>query len=367
MSSKKLRSMAATGAGAGFFGDRARLDRWIDGVAHPLGAAQLLANQQSSRIQARPTETRERLRQRSVGLILRFLRMPAPIPSIQSILSVLPRLIPASCYPFLRTLIIQSLRLGPLPNHVAFIMDGNRRFSRTAGLPIEQGHLAGFEALKRLLELLLRLHIPNVTVYAFAIGNFNRSPDEVSALMNLARVKLVEICEKGQLLDQYGIRVVVLGRKDLLPPDVQAAVSKVEAMTAQNKCGCLNVAFPYSSQEEMATSICRTLQDSALLKKPALSIDVDTLSQNLYTSHSPPLDILVRTSGVSRLSDFLLWQTTFNHSPKSPSSPNISPKHKHSTNKNAINFSSMPSMHRASCRSVQFHFIIKQTINAFDF
>lgn len=229
---------------------------------------------------------------------------------MDSVLNFLPSLIPSSFYPSLRTLLIRSLRLGPLPQHVGFIMDGNRRFSRTLGLPVDQGHLAGFEALKRVLELLLRLEVPNVTVYAFAICNFNRSPEEVSKLMNLARTKLLEICEKGQLLDQYGIRVVVIGRKDLLPMDIQASVAKVESMTAHNKRGCLNVAFPYSSQEEMATVICHSVQESNMQNNPPNSITIDTLSNHTYTSHSPPLDILVRTSGVHRLSDFLLWQST---------------------------------------------------------
>ncbi|EGG05767.1 uncharacterized protein MELLADRAFT_87649 [Melampsora larici-populina 98AG31] len=219
-------------------------------------------------------------------------------------------MIPASFYPTLRTLVIQTLKQGPTPRHVGFIMDGNRRFSRTNGVPVEEGHMAGFEALKRVLELLLRLEVPNVTVYAFAIDNFNRPAHEVSKLMDMARTKLIEICERGQLLDRYGIRVVVIGRKDLLPADIQNSVAKVESMTAHNTRGCLNVAFPYSSQEEMATALCRTVQDSISQNQPTSMIDIETIGKHIYTSHSPPLDILVRTSGVRRLSDFLLWQTT---------------------------------------------------------
>ncbi|KAA1110514.1 cis-prenyltransferase [Puccinia graminis f. sp. tritici] len=237
-----------------------------------------------------------------------------------SILSILSKLIPPFLYPSMRILLIRTLQLGPLPNHVGFIMDGNRRFSRSVGLPVEDGHRAGFEALKRILELLLRLEVPNVTVYAFAIGNFKRSAEEVNKLMDLARTKLVQICEKGQLLDRYGIRVVVIGRKDLLPPDIKESVCKVEEMTINNKRGCLNVAFPYSSQEEMASAIYKTAQDSISDQTPTSLIDIDTIDKNLYTSHSPPLDILIRTSGVSRLSDFLLWQTTLNSSEYEPSS-----------------------------------------------
>ncbi|KAG0148297.1 hypothetical protein CROQUDRAFT_654994 [Cronartium quercuum f. sp. fusiforme G11] len=233
--------------------------------------------------------------------------MRLAIPSMQTILSLLPKMIPSSLYPSLRTLVIETLKKGPLPTHVGFIMDGNRRFSRSKAVPVEEGHMAGFEALKRVLELMLRLEVPNVTVYAFSFDNFNRPAAEVAKLMDMARTKLLEICQRGQLLDRYGVRVVVIGRKDLLPIDIQNMVVKVEAMTAHNTRGCLNVAFPYSSQEEIATAMCRNMQDSLSHNTP---ITAESIEQKLYTAHSPPLDILVRTSGVRRLSDFLLAQTS---------------------------------------------------------
>ncbi|KAI9627024.1 hypothetical protein KEM48_010068 [Puccinia striiformis f. sp. tritici PST-130] len=235
--------------------------------------------------------------------------MRIKLPTMNWILSIFSKLIPPILYPSLRTILIKTLQVGPLPNHVGFIMDGNRRFSRSAGLPVHDGHRAGFEALKRVLELLLRLEVPNVTVYAFAIGNFKRSTEEVNQLMDLARTKLVQICEKGS--DR---------KKGSLTSGYQGSVCKVEEMTANNKRGCLNVAFPYSSQEEMANAMYKTVQDSITHRIPSSSIDIDTIDQNMYTSHSPPLDILIRTSGVSRLSDFLLWQTTLNSSSSSSSS-----------------------------------------------
>lgn len=105
--------------------------------------------------------------------------------------------IPQSFHPFLRSLLIASLRLGPRPQHVAFIMDGNRRSARERKLPVRVGHEEGFEALKRVLSFLLKLEIPHVTVYAFSIENFNRDPMEVEALMDMARKRLVEICQHG--------------------------------------------------------------------------------------------------------------------------------------------------------------------------
>lgn len=105
--------------------------------------------------------------------------------------------IPSSLHPLLRTLLIHSLRLAPRPRHIAFIMDGNRRSARLRSLPVRVGHEEGFEALKRVLSFLLKLEIPHVTVYAFSIENFNRDPREVDTLMEMARKRLVEICQHG--------------------------------------------------------------------------------------------------------------------------------------------------------------------------
>lgn len=105
--------------------------------------------------------------------------------------------IPSRLHPLLRTILIRSLRLGPRPKHVAFIMDGNRRSARLRSLPVKVGHEEGFEALKRVLSFLLKLDIPHVTVYAFSIENFNRDPREVDTLMEMARKRLVEICQHG--------------------------------------------------------------------------------------------------------------------------------------------------------------------------
>ena len=105
--------------------------------------------------------------------------------------------IPSAFHPFLRSALIHSLLLGPRPQHVAFIMDGNRRYARNKHQPVRVGHEEGFEALKRVLSFFLKLEIPHVTLFAFSIENFNRDPREVDALMDMARLKLVEICEKG--------------------------------------------------------------------------------------------------------------------------------------------------------------------------
>ncbi|GAA5869981.1 hypothetical protein JCM3774_004328 [Rhodotorula dairenensis] len=231
---------------------------------------------------------------------------PPPAGDVHLPLSSCLSWIPQPLHPLLRSLVVAALRLGPRPRHVAFIMDGNRRSARVRNLPVRVGHEEGFEALKRVLSFLLKLDIPHVTVYAFSIENFNRDPHEVDALLDMARTRLVEICQHGALLQQHGVQIRVIGRRDLLPPDVQASCAEAEALTAGNTRGILNLCCPYTSQEEIATAIKRTVESASDSKL----ITEDDIARNLYTSASPPLDILIRTSGVSRLSDFLLWQAS---------------------------------------------------------
>jgi len=224
--------------------------------------------------------------------------------------------IPAPFHGPLRRLLIRALRLCPLPKHVAFIMDGNRRAARMEGVEVIKGHERGFEALKGLLEFLLALSIPNVTVYAFSIDNFNRPQDEVDSLLELARVKLLELGEKGNILHHYGVRINVVGRKDLLPAQLQEAIHHVESMTERNTRGTLNVCCPYTSRDEIASAVQTTVSGCQSGAIDSSEIDAAAIESALYTSPDalrgwslPDPDILVRSSGVCRMSDFLLWQS----------------------------------------------------------
>lgn len=244
-------------------------------------------------------------------------------------------------------LVLAILSVGPLPKHVAFIMDGNRRWARTltpeavAGYSngstdgeVAQktisGHQSGFQALKRVLDLCLQLgRIEHVTVYAFAIDNFKRKQSEVDELMALARQSLVELAGHGELLARYSARLKVVGRKEMLPVDVQEAVQRVEDLTKNNRGPTLNICIPYSSRDEMAGAIRARTQahlDSmaAAERNGHLSngnghghvnsnsddAELALLEKEMQLAHSPPVDIMVRTSGVHRLSDFMLWQVS---------------------------------------------------------
>ncbi|CED85630.1 dehydrodolichyl diphosphate synthetase [Phaffia rhodozyma] len=132
-------------------------------------------------------------------------------------------------------------------------MDGNRRFARSRGRPVMDGHLKGFDSLKNILELCLRLDIQCVSIYTFSIDNFNRPQEEVGALMNLARGRFRELAEKGELLDRYSVRVNILGKTSLLPTDVQQSVKEMQDLTRHNSKAILNVweqpAIGYPNQD----------------------------------------------------------------------------------------------------------------------
>nr|OQO24258.1 hypothetical protein B0A51_10118 [Rachicladosporium sp. CCFEE 5018] len=303
---------------------------------------------------------------------------------------------------YARDLLIRSLQCGPIPQHIAFVMDGNRRYARTHSLETIEGHNLGFESLARILEVCYKSGVKVVTIYAFSIENFKRSKWEVDALMNMAKTKLVAMSGHGELLERYGARVRILGDRSLVRDDVLRQIDRAVEMTKGNGKAVLNVCFPYTSREEITQSVRETvrqyseplrpeerpretkkmfceshirrniqsrqlesvleednrprrdstqshreddivvsdgdsastnsdLDNSTLLGEapssrtshstsPILkptptnhlpdpeSITAETLTQNMYTADAPPLDLLIRTSGVCRLSDFMLWQ-----------------------------------------------------------
>lgn len=309
----------------------------------------------------------------------------------------------------LRELLIGALRQGPIPQHVAFVMDGNRRFAKSHRIETVEGHNLGFEALARVsgmhpadilrfradsstpqvLEVCYKSGVKVVTVYAFSIENFKRSKYEVDGLMDMAKVKLAQLLQHGDLLDRYGVSIRVLGQRELIKPDLLADIERATKMTSRNGNAILNVCFPYTSHDEITTAIRNTVVDYSkplpiqqrtfseshikhTLRSRHLSVaaerirersrspssrgasdvedstsssttlhpdsppedtmmpgkEVDVsddaspnlypdpesitskvLNDHMYTAGLPPLELLIRTSGVERLSDFMLWQS----------------------------------------------------------
>ncbi|XP_053562954.1 dehydrodolichyl diphosphate synthase complex subunit DHDDS [Bombina bombina] len=202
------------------------------------------------------------------------------------------------------------LKAGPMPKHVAFIMDGNRRYAQKCHVERQEGHSQGFEKLAETLRWCLNLGICEVTVYAFSIENFKRSKEEVEGLLELARQKFTRLLEEKEKLQKHGVCIRVLGDLTLLPLDIQKLIAQA-VMETKNYSKCfLNVCFAYTARHEISNAVRESawgVQEGLL--NPS-DISETLLDHCLYTSNSPHPDLLIRTSGEVRLSDFLLWQTS---------------------------------------------------------
>jgi undecaprenyl diphosphate synthase len=193
------------------------------------------------------------------------------------------------------------------PRHVALIMDGNGRWAEARGLPRAMGHREGVQALKRTVEAAPDLGIRCLTVFGFSTENWRRPAEEVSDLMGLVRSYVASDLKR---LERAGVRVRVLGRRTGLPADIAAIIDKAEASTTHNDKFLLQVAFNYGGRSDIVDAAQRHL-DRVLAGKASGPLDEETLGQGLSTAGAPPVDVIVRTSGEQRLSNFLLWEAAY--------------------------------------------------------
>ncbi|CAO3589837.1 unnamed protein product [Absidia cylindrospora] len=206
---------------------------------------------------------------------------------------------------------IAILKKGRIPKHIGFILDGNRRFARKMGAATTRfGHYEGLKRLERVLELCMQLGVLEITVYAFSIENFKQSEDEVHYLMQLFRETFMDFCDNNQFIKDNDIQVQFFGDLDHLPKDIASLARKVMDQTKGNKRRRFNICCPYTSRDEMTTSIKKNVQMIQEGELDSRDVSRESIEQHLFTSTSSPLDILVRTSGEIRLSDFLLYQAS---------------------------------------------------------
>lgn len=210
-----------------------------------------------------------------------------------------------------QTFCAKVVKSGPIPKHVAIIMDGNRRFAKRNNFDRAKGHLMGFDKLAQTLEWCKDLGINEVTVYAFSIENFKRSKEEVECLMEIAREKFASLMEEKENLKKYGVCIRVLGNLELLPLDIQEMIAESVNYTKDHDKVVLNVCFAYTSRDEICTAMRETAEGVQMGSIKETDISERLLESCLYTNKSPRPDLLVRTSGEVRLSDFLLWQTSY--------------------------------------------------------
>ncbi|MGE0200040.1 MAG: polyprenyl diphosphate synthase [Candidatus Melainabacteria bacterium] len=194
------------------------------------------------------------------------------------------------------------------PRHIAIIMDGNRRWAKDRGLPTLAGHQAGVTALKTIVRYAGDMGLTALTVFAFSTENWKRTEDEVGYLMTL----FVEaLSQEIQALHRNGVRLTFIGDLPGLPPRLQKAMAAAMALTAGNTGLRFQVAFNYGGRAEIVQAARALASEVAAGRLDPAAIDEDMLASRLYTADLPGLDLLIRTGGEYRISNYLLWQAAY--------------------------------------------------------
>ncbi|MGE4577666.1 MAG: polyprenyl diphosphate synthase [Candidatus Methanomethylophilaceae archaeon] len=199
---------------------------------------------------------------------------------------------------------------GPVPKHVAIIMDGNRRYAEERGETKEEGHRLGSEKLEEVLNWCVDDGVRFLTVYAFSTENFNREKEEVEFLMELLRQSLIKFAESPRVHEKK-IRLRVLGDVTMLPDHVREAADYADESTKDYSDYHFNMAIAYGGRQEIIAAVKSVAQKVADGKIKVEDIDENMLSEHMYTSDTPDPDLVLRTSGEIRISNFLLWQLAY--------------------------------------------------------
>src|SRR6202030_1756620 len=202
----------------------------------------------------------------------------------------------------------RAVEPGRLPAHIAIIMDGNGRWARRRGQLRVAGHKAGMRPVRTIIETCAQMGIRVLTLYAFSIENWKRPRTEIEMLWRLLRTYLR--LELPEMMRQH-IRMNAIGRLDALPPQVHAELQEVLAETAANRGLSVNLAINYSGRAELVDAVKALAAQARRGELTAESIDEAAISANLYTAGIPDPDLLIRTSGEMRVSNFLLWQIAY--------------------------------------------------------
>ncbi len=195
-----------------------------------------------------------------------------------------------------------------IPRHIAVIMDGNGRWANERGLPRLEGHRAGAESIREVMEACIELGVKYLTLYAFSSENWSRPENEVKALMTLLDRFLNE---KAKDLDRQNVRLFAIGQLDRLPAKTKALIERIKSQTAKNSAMTLVLALSYGGREEIVSAARSLAADAAAGILQPTDIDSNLFASRLQTAGIPDPDLLVRTSGEMRVSNFLLWQISY--------------------------------------------------------
>ncbi|KAI3833198.1 hypothetical protein MKW92_023660 [Papaver armeniacum] len=218
----------------------------------------------------------------------------------------------------LRMFIFSVVSVGPIPSHVAFIMDGNRRYTLKHKLQLGSGHRIGLFTLMSMLKYCYELGVKYVSVYAFSVDNFNRRPEEVEFMMALMEEKIEELLMEESIVNKFGVRIQFVGNLKLLKDSTREAAGRAMAATAKNDNFVLLICVAYTSTNEIMNAIQKCFNDKLGKLQGSCNsgtdqdfeVSISDIERHMYTSMTPEPDILIRTSGEKRLSNFLLWQST---------------------------------------------------------
>jgi len=191
-----------------------------------------------------------------------------------------------------------------IPKHVGYIVDGNRRWAKKHGLPTYEGHLAGYNALKDVGIATLEAGAEYMSAYVFSTENWKRSVDEVKKLMGLT-LKILR--SDIPIFNQYNVRLRIIGSREGVDPKIVKEMERAEEATKDNTGGVFALCFNYGGQQEIVDAVKKIVQSG--VKEDDITDEL--IAQNLYLPDVPPIDIIVRTSGEKRLSNFMLWRAAY--------------------------------------------------------
>jgi len=195
-----------------------------------------------------------------------------------------------------------------IPTHIAVIMDGNARWAKKKSLPIAIGHRTGSKAVKTLIESALEFGVQYLTIYAFSTENWQRPKKEVDYLMGLFQKNLDK---ETDWINKNKVRIVISGNLENVNSEIKNKIKKIEKITKDNKKLILNIAFDYGAKREIVDALKQIILDIENNKIIFSDIDENLIRKNLYNSWIPDPELLIRTSGVVRISNFLLWQISY--------------------------------------------------------
>lgn len=190
------------------------------------------------------------------------------------------------------------------PQHIGYIIDGNRRWAKSRGLTTAEGHLAGYNAISDVAKASFDVGVEYVSVYVFSTENWKRSEEEVGYLMKLVLRLLTTDLAKFK---KNNIKILILGSRDKLSKNIIKAIEKAELDTADNTAGTLCLCFNYGGHQEIVDAVKKVIQSGCAFE----NVDARLIEQNLYAPEIPLIDLVVRTSGEQRISNFMLWRVAY--------------------------------------------------------